>query len=109
VITDIQKTYLQAELDGKIKKRQNPRKHSAYKRRIRERIDHMIKNTLWTSRCRPEIMQDREYENSEENIPRYRRARALLKAVSLFEREDVVLSLIADIYSNHQLEVSKKK
>jgi len=109
MITDIHKRFLQLELEGKIKRKQNPRKFSAYERRMRERIDHMLKNGLWLAQNRPDILQDVQYELADETLPRYRRAKALLKMVTLFEREDVVLSLLAEIYSEHQLEVTAKK
>jgi len=109
MITNIQRRYLQQELEGKIKKKQDPRKYSAYRRRIRKRIDNMAENLLWLAEHRPEILQDKDYENSDETIQRLRRARALLKAVTLFENEPTVLSLIAEIYSSFQLEVVKKE
>jgi len=109
MITDIQKKWLQAELDGKVKKKQNPRKYSAYRRRIREHIEHMADNLLWLAEHRPDILKDIEYELSDETITRYRIARALLRAVSLFENEPTVLTLIAEIYMNHQFDVTKKK
>jgi len=107
MITDIQKKYVQLKLEGKITKKQNPRKDSAYERRMQERIDHMIKNGKWLAKARPDILQNIEAWKRGD-VPRYHRARELLKMVALFEREDVVLSLIAEIYSNHQLEVHKK-
>lgn len=108
MITDIQLKFLQLELEGKIKKRRNPRKYSSYKRRMRERIDHMLDNLLWVAEHCPEILSDRDYESGDERIKKFRRARALLKAISLFENEPTVLSLLAEIYSHHQFEVQRK-
>ena len=108
MITDIQKKFLRQELEGKVKKKKIPRKYSAYKIRIRERIDHMLKNLLWLAKNRPDLLQDVDYELADEEIPRYRRARALLTAATLFENEPTILSLIAEIYSQLQLEVSRK-
>lgn len=108
VITDIQRKFLQMELEGKIKKRRNPRKYSSYKRRIRERVDHMLENLLWVAEHCPEILSDREYENGDERIPKFRRAKAFLKAISLFENEPTVLLLLAEIYSQHQFEIQRK-
>lgn len=109
MITDIQKRWLQLELEGKITKKQDPRKYSAYRRRIREHVIHMRENLLWLAEHCPEILQDRDYENSDETIPRYSNARALLKVVTLFENEPTVLSLIAEIYSSFQLELLRKE
>lgn len=109
MITDKQKMWLKLELDGKVKRRKNPRKYSAYRQRIRKRIIHMRENLLWLAEYRPDILKDVEFELSDENIPRYGNARALLKAVTLFENEPTVLSLIAEIYSpHHQLEITNK-
>lgn len=105
MITDIQKLFLEHEEE--IRKK-NPRKASQYRKRIRERIDHMNSNLKWLARNRPDILQDVDYELVNINIPRYRRARALLEAASLFENEPTILSLIAEIYSDHQLEIRKK-
>lgn len=96
------------ELEGKVKRKKNPRKHSAYRRRIRERIVHMCKNLLWLAKYRPDILKDIDYELGDETIPRHNNARMLLKAVTLFENEPTVLSLIAEIYNSHQFEVSRK-
>jgi len=109
MITDIQKRHLQLELEGKITKKKDPRKYSAYRRRIRDHIIHMRENLLWLAKYRPDILKDIEYELSDETIPRHGNARALLKAVTLFENEPTVLSLIAEIYSSFQLEVSRKE
>lgn len=108
MITDIQLQYLKDVLAGKIKKKDNPKKYSAYERRINERIDKMIENLLELSTIRPDILQDLKNELADEDKPLKRRARALLKAVSLFENEPTVLSLIAEIYSEHNIEITKK-
>ena len=109
MITDKQKEFLQLVLEGKIKKGRDPKKYSATFIRIRKHIDHMKENLLWLAINFPDILRDIDYELNDMTIKRYRRARSLLKAISLFEREDTVLSLIAEIYSAHQLEISKKK
>jgi len=109
LITDIELEWLKKLKAGKIKKKDNPRKYSAYKRRIRARIDHMIRNTEWVAENCPDILQDTEWELSDPNLPLKRRAKALLKIVTLFENEPTVLSLIAEIYSSHQIEITKKR
>lgn len=109
MITDIEKKWLQDELAGKVKKKDNPRKYSAYLRRINTRIDHMIENLLWLAENRPDILQDLRNELADEEKILKRRARALLRATSLFENEPTVLSIIAEIYSEHNIEISKKE
>jgi len=109
MITDIMRKWLEMELQGKVKKKDNPRKHSAYMRRIRKMIDHSKKNLLWLAEHRPDILLDMDYELADESLPFHRRARALVKALTLFENEPTVLSLIAEIYSQHSIEVHKKE
>ena len=109
MITDIQRKFLQLIFEGKIKKRRNPRKYSSYTRRIRERIDHALDNLIWTAEHAPEILSDREFEKGDDRLKKYRRARALLKAISLFENEPTVLLLVAEVYSHRQIEIQRKE
>ena len=108
MITNLQRKWLKKLKEGKVRKKDNPQKYSAYKRRIRKRVDDMVKNLLWLAENFPDILQDLEWELGSEDIPMKRRARALIKAVTLFENEPTVLSLIAQIYSEHQIEITKK-
>ena len=109
MITNIQKKFIQLELEGKIQKGRNPRRYSSYKRRTRARIDREIENLLWTAEYAPEILSDREFEKGDDTIKEHRRARALLKAVSLFENEPTIFVLIAEIFSKHQVELQRKE
>lgn len=109
MITEIQKKWLQKELEGKIKKKDDPRKYSAYRRRIRGRIIEMRENLLWLAKNRPDILQDVEFELSDETIERYGNAKALLKAVTLFESGDTVLGILAEMYSSYQIELQHKR
>jgi hypothetical protein len=69
----------------------------------------MVNNLLELAKIRPDILQDLRNELADEEKPLKRRARTLLKAVSLFESEPTVLSLIAEIYSEHNIEITKKE
>lgn len=108
VITDLQKEWLKKLNEGTVKKKDNPQKYSAYKRRTRKRIDDMFKNLLWVAEHSPNTLQDSDWEIAHAEVPLKRRAKALLKALSMFENEPTVLSLIAEIYSEHQIEIVKK-
>jgi len=108
MITDIQKKYLADELAGKIKKKDNPRKHSAYLRRMNEHIDHMLENLLWLAQNRPDILQDLSNELADEEKILHRRAKILLKAITLFENQPTVLELIAELYPEESVELVKK-
>lgn len=108
MITDIQRKWLQDILDGKITKKQNPRKWSSYLRRINDHIDHMVENGIWLAEKFPDIIRDLKNEMTDENLPMKRRAKALLKMVSLFENEPTVIELISLLYINHNIELSRK-
>lgn len=109
MITDIQLDYLKKILSGEIKIKDDPRKYSTYKARIREKIDHMNRNLLWLAKNMPELLSDLEYELSDETISMKRRAKALIKAVTLFENEPTVIEIISEIYAKHNIEVSHKR
>jgi len=109
LITDKQLVFLKDVLSGKIKKKDDPRKYSTYIRRINNRIDHMKRNLLWLAEHRPDIMSDLANELADENLPMKRRAKALIKAVTLFENEPTVIEIISEIYTKHQIELSSRK
>lgn len=109
LITDKQLIFLEDILNGKIKKKDDPRKYSTYIRRIQNRIDHMKRNLLWLSEHRPDIMSDLANELADENLPMKRRAKALIKAVTLFENEPTVIEIISEIYTKHQIELTKRR
>ena len=108
LITDIMLQFMKDVEAGKIKKKDIPRKYSAYMRRIHERIDHMTKNLLWLAEHRPDIMSDLANELADEDLPMKRRAKALIKAVTLFENEPTVLEIISEIYTKHQIEIKHR-
>ena len=109
MITDIQKMWLEKELDGKLKRKDDPRKYSAYRRRIRAHIEKMRENLIWLAENRPDILEDIEFELSDDTIERHRNAKTLLKAVTLFESEPTVWELLQTIYSSYQIELQKKE
>lgn len=108
MITDIMLQFLKDEKEGKIKKKDDPRKHSAYMRRIHERIDHMKENLLWLAKNRPDILSDLAHELADEDLPMKRRAKALIKAVTLFENEPTVIEIVSEIYTKHNIEITHK-
>lgn len=109
MITDRQMRWFELLAKGKIKKSQFPNKNSKYEIAARKHIEKMIENGKKLSRIKPEILQDLKSEYEDENLPRHRRAKALLEIVTNIENEPTVLSLIAEIYSEHSLEIRKKQ
>lgn len=108
VITNRQREWLRKLKEGSIRKKDNPQKYAAYERRIRARIDNLLDNLLWLAENFPNMLQDIEVELADETIPLKRRAKGLLKAITLFENEPTVLSLVAEIYTDHQIEITRK-
>ena len=78
MITDIQREWLQAIKEGKIKKSDNPRKYSAYMNRIQKHINHALENSVWLAQNFVEILKDEETEINDESLPRYRRFKIIL-------------------------------
>lgn len=77
-------------------------------RRIQEHIEKSMKNLLWLAENRPDILQDLETELLDADLLLKRRARALIKAVSLFENEPTVFSIIAEVYNERVVSIEKK-
>lgn len=109
MITDIMLQFLKDLESGKVKKKDNPRKYSAYMKRIRKMIDEKTANLLWLAEHRPDILSDLEYELADETLPMKRRAKALMKAIALFENEPTVIEIISNIYTQHSIELTHKK
>ena len=109
MITDITLEFMKKILSGEIKIKDNPRKYSTYKARIRTRIDHMMRNLLWVAENMPELLSDLNFELADETVPMKRRAKSLIKAVTLFENEPTVIGIISEIYAKHNIELSHKK
>lgn len=109
MITDKQKEWLREIMTGKIKKKENQRKYNGYRIRIRKRIDHMLENFLWLAEHYPDYLRDLEYELNDETIPMKRRAKALLKALAMFENEVTILKLVNELYPEHTIEIVRRK
>lgn len=92
---------------GEVRKRDDPRKYSAYMIRVRERIDNMLENLLWLAENYPEILRDDEFELSSE-VERNRRARILLKATRLFEPDNIIVRILNET-SKHDISLEKKR
>lgn len=109
LITNKQLEFLKKLRSGEIKKRDNPRKYSMYMGRIQKTINAKIENLLWLAEHCPDILSDLQNELADERLPMKRRAKALIKAVTLFENEPTVIEIISEIYTNHQIQLSHKK
>lgn len=109
MITDIQLEFLKKILNGEIKKKDVPRKYSTYMARVRTRIDHMMENLLWIAKNRPDLLSDLDFELADETVPMKRRAKNLVRAVTLFENEPTVIEIVSEIYSKHNIEISHKQ
>jgi len=78
MITNKQKAWLQGFVEGTRTKRDDPHKWSVYRKRIRERIEHMLDNGVWLANNMPEILRDEEWEIQELGAIRRKRLKMLL-------------------------------
>jgi len=114
MISNKMKEYLEGVLSGKIRIRDNPRKHRTYIGRMRKMIDSSIENLEWLSREYPELLRDKEWELNND-VEDKRRAKALLRAVALFQSETLfgkqstLVKLLQELYPRFQIELVKKK
>lgn len=114
MITNKQREYLEKILSGEIKVRDDPRKHRTYIGRMRKTIDKNKDNLVWLSEKFPEIMRDRDWELNND-VEEKRRAKALLRAVALFQsetlfgKESTLIKLIQEMYPRFQIELTRRK
>jgi len=79
MITDIQRKWVEQLIKGTITKSDNPRKYSAYMKRIQKRIDEMMTNLLWLADNAPEILKNEEEEYDNIALERHQRLKTLLR------------------------------
>ena len=111
-ITDIQKEWIQGILDGEITKEQNPRKYSAYMKRIQNRLDHLLEHLLWMADTCPDILKYEAREYDDPNVERHSRLKKLLRVctkISPFTDDPTILQILAQLIpSQYGIEIFKK-
>ena len=112
MITDIQKKWINDIVDGHITKADNPRKYSAYMRRIQERIDHMLDNLEWLVKNSPDIIRYEEREFDDPAIERHIRLKRLLRVCAIINpisEDPAILKIIGKLISpQFGIEIFKK-
>ena len=100
MITDIQKKWIEEILSGKISKSDNPRKYSAYLKRIQQRIDAMIVNMAWLSDNAPDILKNEEREYDDPSFERHFRLKTMLRTcakISPFTDDPTILKILGEL------------
>lgn len=112
IITDIQKEWIQDILDGKINKEDNPRKYSAYMKRIQNRTDHMFEHLLWMAKNCPDILRNEEREFDDPSLERHSRLKSLLRVcseINPFTEDPSILRILSQLLpSQYGIEIFKK-
>jgi len=111
MITDIQLKWLEQILKGEITKSDNPRKYSAYMRRIQNRVDAMMVNLEWIVKFCPEIFKYEEREFDDPSMERHSRLKRLLRvciAISPFTEDPTLFKILSQISPTYGVEFYKK-
>lgn len=109
MITNNQQRFFQDILDGKIKKTDDAYKYNWYMRHARQSIDKNLKKLIWLAEKFPDVLRDFDHELMNEDLEIRRRAKGLLKAISLFETEPQIIKIVAELYPHYSFEIVKKR
>lgn len=113
IVTDIQKKWLTDIKNGKINKADNPRKYSAYMRRVQTRVDHLLVNFEWVADNCPDILKYEEREYDDPNVERHARLKRLLRIcvkISPFTEDPSILKILGKMLpSQFGIELFKKQ
>jgi len=110
IITDIQLGWLKDILGGKITKHDDPRKYSAYMKRIQNRIDHMLDNLIVLAEIAPDILKYEEREFDDPSIERHIRLKKLLRVcvdINPYKQDPTLFKILAQLTS-FNIELIKK-
>jgi len=92
-------------------KADNPRKYSAYMKRIQERIDHMLDNMVWLANNRPELLKFEERELDDPNIERYMRLKKILDVcvkMNPYSEDPTLFRLLSKMIPTYAIELVRK-
>jgi len=99
-------------LSGKISKVDNPRKYSAYRKRIQSHIDHMLDNLDWLAEYDPDILKYEEREWDDPNFERHLRLKRLLSTcvkISPYNEDPTIFKILGQIIPNFGIELVKRR
>lgn len=106
MITDIQRRWLERILSGEERKQENPRKYSAYWKRIQERIDEMFENMKWLADNFPEVLTEGELKNE------HKRMKTLLHVankVNPMSKTPLMWQILEQMLTKHDIVLTKKR
>lgn len=106
MITEIQRKWLERILSGEETKHENPRKFSAYWKRVQERIDGMLENMKWLADNFPEVLTEGEFKNDHE------RMKILLHVadkINPMSKTPLLFKILTTMLDKHDIVLTKKK
>jgi hypothetical protein len=109
--TDKQIDWLKRILSGEVTKSENPRKYSAYMRRIQKQFDDRLANWLWVAENMPDVLKDEEREYTDETLERHRRLKILLRIcllVNPLSEDPTLVEMIGQLVPRFDIELVKK-
>lgn len=106
MITDIQRKWLERILSGEETKHENPRKFSAYWKRIQERIDEMFKNLKWLAENYPEVLTEGEFKNNHE---RMKTLLYVADKVNPMAKTPLLFKILEQMLTKHDIVLTKKR
>jgi len=106
MITEIQRRWLERILSGEETKHENPRKFSAYWKRIQERIDVMFENLKWVADNYPEVLTESEIKRDN------KRMKALLyvaNKINPMQKNPLMWKILETMLNKHDIVLTKKR
>jgi len=106
MITNIQRKWLDRILSGEETKEENPRKFSAYWKRIEERIDEMLENLKWLADNFPEVLTEGEYEGN------HKRMKILLYVadkINPMSKTPLMWKILEEMLTKHDIVLTKRR
>lgn len=106
IITSIQRRWLEALLSGEETKHSNPRKFSAYWKRIQERIDEMFENLKWLAENYPEVLTEGEFKTDHE---RMKTLLYVADKINPMEKTPLLFKILQQTLTKHDIVLTKKR
>lgn len=106
MITDIQRRWLKRILSGEETKHENPRKFSAYWKRIQERIDEMFRNMKWLADNYPEVLTEGELKR---NNQRMKDLLYVADKINPLAKTPLMWKILESMLEKHSIVLTKRK
>lgn len=106
MITNIQRKWLERILSGEETKYDNPRKFSAYWKRIQERIDEMFANMKWAADNYPEVLTEGELKREHE---RMKTLLYVADKINPMAKTPLMWKILEQMLTKHDIVLTKKR